>query len=393
MCSSDLTVTDSVSQSYVGEFVFGILPPTLQTTLTTPNKTLTQYELATPFTPVTASGGYGTLTYAVSSGTLPNGLTLNPNNGQITGTPSVKVTNSPITITVTDTASPPQSSNQTFNLAVTISPIPPLQAVLAQSTYALNLGQFYSFFPVLGFGGISPYIYNTQSVLPNGLSFNTTTGEISGTPTEVSNANTIIITVQDTVPLSATQSFNVSVISVASAVDTVARSLAQQAYNQALQNAQLANAAQQQRFNEQNKPLMYAVINGQYLLANTPELEKAKEKVIIGVDYAYSYTQQQFGRLKAENFALYEIVGDWRNRVSKYCSNRLADLKRQARAIVNEGKQRERSATADFSHRLTDVFEDLRIKCKNANKRGDETANEKKFSEAKVAFMTVWNRV
>ena len=149
----------------------------------------------------------------------------------------------------------------------------------------------------------------------------------------------------------------------------------------------------QQRFNEQNKPLMYAVINGQYLLANTPELEKAKEKVIIGVDYAYSYTQQQFGRLKAENFALYEIVGDWRNRTSKYCSNRLADLKRQARAIVNEGKQRERSATADFSHRLTDVFEDLRIKCKNANKRGDETANEKKFSEAKVAFMTVWNRV
>lgn len=151
-------------------------------------------------------------------------------------------------------------------------------------------------------------------------------------------------------------------------------------------------AGYQLRFNEVNPAEQYAVINDHYVLINTPELANSKEKVNIGVDYAFSFTQQQYGKLKNENPYLHAIIKAWRDKVNTYCSNRLGDLKRQARTILNEGKQRERGATADFAKRLDDVFKDLRIKCDNAQKRGDETADKKKFDLARSAFMTAWSK-
>ena len=43
------------------------------------------------------------LTYAVTGGALPIGLTLNPTTGAVSGTPTVAVLAQPVTITVTDT--------------------------------------------------------------------------------------------------------------------------------------------------------------------------------------------------------------------------------------------------------------------------------------------------
>jgi hypothetical protein len=153
-------------------------------------------------------------------------------------------------------------------------------------------------------------------------------------------------------------------------------------------------AGYQLRFNETNKPDRYAIVNDHYLLidGSNPALEDEREKVVIGVDYAFSFTQQQYGKLKNENPYLHAIIKQWRDKVNTYCSNRLGDLKRQARTILNEGKQRERGATADFAHRLEDVFKDLSTKCKNAKARGDETADEKKFALARTAFMTAWSK-
>ena len=148
------------------------------------------------------------------------------------------------------------------------------------------------------------------------------------------------------------------------------------------------------RFNEVNKPQTYAVVNDHYLLidGSNPALENEKEKVIIGVDYCFAYSQQQYGKLKNENPYLHAIVKEWRDKVNTYCSNRLGDLKRQARTILNEGKQRERGATADFAKRLDEVFKDLAVKCKNAKARGDETADEGKYATARTAFMTAWSK-
>jgi hypothetical protein len=148
------------------------------------------------------------------------------------------------------------------------------------------------------------------------------------------------------------------------------------------------------RFNEVSKPQTYAVVNDHYLLidGSNPALNDEKEKVVIGVDYCFAYSQQQYGKLKNENPYLHAIVKEWRDKVNTYCSNRLGDLKRQARTILNEGKQRERGATADFAQRLDEVFKDLATKCKNAKARGDETADEKKYATARQAFMTAWSK-
>ena len=153
-------------------------------------------------------------------------------------------------------------------------------------------------------------------------------------------------------------------------------------------------AGYQLRFNEVNRADRYAIVNDHYLLidGSNPALEDEREKVVIGVDYAFSFTQQQYGKLKNENPYLHAIIKQWRDKVNTYCSNRLADLKRQARTILNEGKQRERGATADFAHRLDEVFKDLATKCKNAKARGDESADEKKYATARQAFMTAWSK-
>ena len=53
------------------------------------------------------------------------------------------------------------------------------------------------------------------------------------------------------------------------------------------------------RFAENNPAVEYAVINGQYIPATADN--KAMEKITLTVDYAFSYTQQQFGQLKSQN--------------------------------------------------------------------------------------------
>ena len=151
------------------------------------------------------------------------------------------------------------------------------------------------------------------------------------------------------------------------------------------------------RFNEVNKAERYAIVNDHYLLidGSNPALEDEREKVVVGVDYAFSFSQQQYGKLKNENPYLHAIIKSWRDKVNTYCSNRLGDLKRQARTILNEGKTKERGATLDFNQRVVEVFkgdQGLIVKCKNAKSRGDETANEAKLKLAVDAFMVQWNK-
>lgn len=146
------------------------------------------------------------------------------------------------------------------------------------------------------------------------------------------------------------------------------------------------------RYSEKNPVQVYAMVDGHLVLADSAMASNKKlEKLKIGVEYAYSFSQQQFGQLKNDKPQLHAIVKDIRDKASKYCSNRLSDLKRQARNIQNEGKTRERGATLNFGERVTAVLNDLRDKCKTANARGDETADEKRLKEATIAFYVKWN--
>ena len=80
-----------------------------------------------------------------------------------------------------------------------------------------------------------------------------------------------------------------------------------------------------------------------------------------------------------------------REKTSTYCSNRLGDLKRAANKILNEGKERNRGVNKDFGEFVEDWFKEIATaRLVSAKNRGDKSADDKRFNEAKVAFMVKW---
>jgi len=146
------------------------------------------------------------------------------------------------------------------------------------------------------------------------------------------------------------------------------------------------------KFNTLQPAVMYAVINDHYVIASPEHISNDKvEKIEIGVPYAYSYSAQEFGKLANTNPALHALIKEIREKTSTYCSNRLGDLKRAANKILNEGRERNRGVNKDFSEFVEAWFKDTAPdRLKSAKNRGDSSADEKRFNEAKVAFMVKW---
>ncbi|MFN8814978.1 MAG: putative Ig domain-containing protein [Acidobacteriota bacterium] len=84
---------------------------------------------------LTAAGGTEPYNWVVSSGSLPNGLNLNPLNGQITGTPSIQGTNF-FVARVQDAAG--ATATTYFALSVGVAGAPILTAVTSAASYAAN---------------------------------------------------------------------------------------------------------------------------------------------------------------------------------------------------------------------------------------------------------------
>ncbi|MBV9558747.1 MAG: putative Ig domain-containing protein [Pseudolabrys sp.] len=130
---------------------------------------------------VTASGGTGPYTYAVTSGALPTGLALNTSTGAITGTPSGTGA-SAFTITATDSLANTGSRAYSVNIgtvSLTVNPAT-LPAPIAGRPYAQT---------VSATGGTGPYTFSIVSgSLPTGLTLNASTGVISGTTSGLTSA-------------------------------------------------------------------------------------------------------------------------------------------------------------------------------------------------------------
>jgi hypothetical protein len=147
------------------------------------------------------------------------------------------------------------------------------------------------------------------------------------------------------------------------------------------------------KFDSLRPSKMYAVVNDHIVLA-TEEHKAASniEKIEIGVAYAYSYSQQEFGKLANTRPALHAIVKPIREACNTYCSNRLGDLKRAATKILNEGKERQRTANKDFAEFVDSwMKETAPERLKSAKARSDATANQEKFEAARLAFLVKWN--
>jgi Putative Ig domain len=144
-------------------------------------------------TTLTATGGTSPYTWAIISGTLPAGLTLNASTGAISGKPSAPINSDSLTFKVTDSGTPPQSTAKALTL--TIAP-----ATLAITTASLPNGQVGATYStsLAATGGTTPYTWSiTSGALPAGLSLNASTGAITGTPTAAVNSAALTFQVQD----------------------------------------------------------------------------------------------------------------------------------------------------------------------------------------------------
>ena len=146
------------------------------------------------------------------------------------------------------------------------------------------------------------------------------------------------------------------------------------------------------RYSERKPATMYAVINDHYVLATDEHLKNKKvEKVEMGVAYAFSYSSQEFGKLKNTNPALHGIIKTIRDDVADYCSNRLGDLKRASKKLIakKDGTSR---ITLDFAQSMLKAFEAQEKSVKVKQAKGDTTANSAKFALAVKSFWMTYNK-
>lgn len=148
-------------------------PPT-NLTYSTPVSYQTGYAI-TANTPTVS--GTTPMTFTVSP-SLPAGLTLNGTTGTISGTPTTVTAAAGYTVTATNSAG---NTTATVNITITLG-------VPGPFTYSSDPNLGYTGFPLATMtpthtGGGPVTSYSVSPTLPAGLSLNTTTGVISGTPT------------------------------------------------------------------------------------------------------------------------------------------------------------------------------------------------------------------
>jgi len=144
--------------------------PTISTT------SLDAINQGTAFSQTPSFAGTASITWSVSSGTLPTGLSLNSSSGLISGTPSGSGSYS-FTVTGTNSFG---SASQLYT--GTIASAVPVVTTASLST----MWRAFAFSQTVAATGASTITWSVSSgTLPAGLSLNTSTGTISGTPTTV----------------------------------------------------------------------------------------------------------------------------------------------------------------------------------------------------------------
>jgi hypothetical protein len=68
------------------------------------------------------------------------------------------------------------------------------------------------YIPVTAVGGSEVYQFSINTGLPNGLTFSTSTGQVSGTPTALSSTTTYSVTAIDSLSARSTSTFNLDVV-------------------------------------------------------------------------------------------------------------------------------------------------------------------------------------
>lgn len=207
-------VTDGINSFAERDLSIIVVAPALSINLGPLSAAIRNASYAHTFT---ATGGTGSYTFSLFSGSLPNGLTLNA-NGLLNGTPTV-LGIFPFVVRVTDGAN--NTSNGSFTLSVnatalTITPTT-LPAGALNISYSTTLGAT---------GGTAPYSFSLSSgTLPPGLSLSTG-GVLSGSPTQAGTFQ-FTVGVVDSASISSTAAVSITIAPSSIVISTSALAIGQ----------------------------------------------------------------------------------------------------------------------------------------------------------------------
>jgi gliding motility-associated-like protein len=193
-----VTVVDANGNTITSNYTVKITDPLLL-----PTATLADGTTGTVYTTqIIPSATGGTTPYTYSATGLPPGLTFNPSTKAITGTPTTAGTYT-VPVTVTDADGKTVTTNYSIKvnnpLLLPAATLPDGTEGTVYATQTLPAAT----------GGVGPYTY-VATGLPAGLSFNTTTRAVTGTPTQAGNY-TIGVTVTDSQGKTASNTYPIKV--------------------------------------------------------------------------------------------------------------------------------------------------------------------------------------
>ena len=190
--------TDSGSQQVTKDLSIAIVAQLSITTMSVPNATVGVAYSQT----VAATGGSGTRTWSISSGSLPAGLTIDSTTGTISGTPAGPAGPATFTVQVADSTPTPATRSLTITVgtAVMITTVSPLPGGAQGVAYSQTLAAT---------GGTGPYTFAATTPLPAGLTLSAG-GLLSGTPTGSGPFN-FSVQATDSASATATKAFDLSI--------------------------------------------------------------------------------------------------------------------------------------------------------------------------------------
>lgn len=176
-----------------------IVKPVVKLSVTKPQKVepgTKHVKIATPSLPngavgvsyndtLTADGGTTPYTWSINKGTLPAGLSLDSGTGIISGVPMANG-DSTFTVKVSDNSTPVKSDKQRYTVTIAASEA----LIITTVNMADGVEETAYNATVLALGGTPPYTWSiARGKLPDGLTIDTASGAISGTPTKKGNYN------------------------------------------------------------------------------------------------------------------------------------------------------------------------------------------------------------
>jgi hypothetical protein len=188
VASTTSTVSFTVSVTPISAVAGNTTPLSVQQ-----NTAITSFNAFT-----SVSNGTVPYTYYVSSGTLPIGIILNSGNGLVSGTPNTVQSAANVTFSVRDVNNVVASTTTTRSFEVTVIPI----SAVAGSTTTVSATQNSAITSFNAFTSVSngtvPYTYYVSTgTLPPGITINSSTGLVSGTPNTAQSAANVTFSVKD----------------------------------------------------------------------------------------------------------------------------------------------------------------------------------------------------